>query len=175
MMITSAKLSSCSIGLRTFFLRQLPLVLVAAALFAILWVVNVRGPGTGFLSILLYSLFIGNLTTPMMNRLAPLSSRLRFPWDWVAFLTFLFLTAVVIASLTVMIIMAVYRIPIGSYFTQLWSAGRLVVVVVLIVGSIRHLHEESRVHLEGKNLELQRAVEIGNTRSKQIEQELAKA
>jgi sigma-B regulation protein RsbU (phosphoserine phosphatase) len=175
MMITSAKLSSCSIGLRTFFSRQLPLVLVAAALFAILWVVNVRGPGTGFLSILLYSLFIGNLTTPMMNRLAPLSSRLRFPWDWVAFLTFLFLTAVVIASLTVMIIMAVYRIPIGSYFTQLWSAGRLVVVVVLIVGSIRHLHEESRVHLEGKNLELQRAVEIGNTRSKQQEQELAKA
>jgi len=174
-MISSAKLSSRSIGLRTFFSRQLPLVLVAAALFAILWVVNVRGPGTGFLSILLYSLFIGNLTTPMMNRLAPLSSRLRFPWDWVAFLTFLFLTAVVIASLTVMIIMAVYRIPIGSYFTQLWSAGRLVVVVVLIVGSIRHLHEESRVHLEGKNLELQRAVEIGNTRSKQQEQELAKA
>jgi len=174
-MITSAKFSSFSIGLRTFFSRQLPLVLVAAALFAILWVVNVRGPGTGFLSILLYSLFIGNLTTPMMNRLAPLSSRLRFPWDWVAFLTFLFLTAVVIASLTVMIIMAVYRIPIGSYFTQLWSAGRLVVVVVLIVGSIRHLHEESRVHLEGKNLELQRAVEIGNTRSKQQEQELAKA
>jgi phosphoserine phosphatase RsbU/P len=175
MMITSAKLSFRSIGVRTFFSRQLLLVMVSAALFAILWVANVRGPGTGFLSILLYSLFIGNLTTPVMNRLAPLSSRLRFPWDWVAFLTFLFLTAVAIASLTVMIIMAVYRIPIGSYFTQLWSAGRLVVVVVLIVGSIRHLHEESRVHLEGKNLELQRAVEMGNTRSKQQEQELAKA
>ena len=149
--------------------------MVAAALFAILWVANVRGPGMDFVSILLYSLFIGNLTTPMMNRLAPLSSRLRFPWDWLAFLTFLFLTAVVIASLTVAIIMAVYRIPIGSYFAQLWSAGKLVVVVVLIVGSIRHLYEQSRVHLEGKNLELQRAVEMGNTRSKQQEQELAKA
>jgi phosphoserine phosphatase RsbU/P len=151
------------------------LVMVAAALFAILWVANVRGPGTGFLSMLLYSLFIGNLTTPMMNRLAPLSSRLRSPWDWVAFLTFLFLTAVAIASLTVVIIMAVYRIPSGSYFTQLWSSGRLVVVAVLIVGSIRHLYEQSRMHLEGKNLELQRAVEMGNTRSKQQEQELAKA
>jgi sigma-B regulation protein RsbU (phosphoserine phosphatase) len=31
------------------------------------------------------------------------------------------------------------------------------------------------VHLEGKNLELQRAVDIGNTRSKQQDQELAKA
>jgi len=174
-MVTSAKYSSRSIGVRTFFSRQLPLVMVAAALFAILWVANVRGPGMNFISILLYSLFIGNLTTPMMNRLAPLSSRLRFPWNWLAFLTFLFLTAVAIASLTVVIIMAVYRIPIGSYFTQLWAAGRLVVVVVLIVGSIRHLYEQSRMHLEGKNLELQRAVEMGNTRSKQQEQELAKA
>jgi len=173
-MVTSSKLSSRTIGVRTFS-RQLVLVMVAVALFAILWVTNVRGPGTGFVPILLYSLFIGNFTTPIMNRLAPLSSRLRFPWDWVAFLIFLFLTAVAIASLTVVIIMAVYRIPISSYFSQLWTAGRLVVVVVLIVGSIRHLHEESRVHLEGKNLELQHAVEIGNTRSQQQEQELDKA
>ncbi len=174
-MVTSAKLSSSFIGVRTFFSRQLLLVLVAAALFAILWVADVRGPGMGLVPILLYGLFIGNLTTPIMNRLAPLSSRLRFPWNWAAYLIFLFLTAVAIASLTVAIIMPVYRIPIGSYFSLLWSAGRLVVVVVLVVGSIRHLHEESRVHLEGKNLELQRAVEIGNTRSKQQEQELAKA
>jgi sigma-B regulation protein RsbU (phosphoserine phosphatase) len=144
-------------------------------LFAILWVANVRGPGTSFVSILLYSLFIGNLTTPMMNRLAPLSSRLRFPWDWVAYLIILFVTAVAIASLTVAIILPVYGLPISSFFSQLWSAGRLVVVVVLIVGSIRHLHEQSRVHLESRNLELQHAVEIGDTRSKQQEQELAKA
>jgi phosphoserine phosphatase RsbU/P len=175
MMVTSAKLSFRFVGLAAFFSRQLLLVMVSAALFAILWVANVRGPGMSFVSIVLYGLFIGNLTTPMMNRLAPLSSRLRFPWNWVAYLTFLFLTAVAIASLTVAIIMPVYRIPISSYFSQLWSAGRLVVVVVLIVGSIRHLHEESRVHLEDRNLELQRAVEIGNTRSKRQEQELAKA
>jgi sigma-B regulation protein RsbU (phosphoserine phosphatase) len=175
MMVTSAKLSSRSTGLRAFFSSQLLLVMVAAALFAILWVANVRGPGTSFVSILLYSLFIGNLTTPMMNRLAPLSSRLRFPWDWVAYLIILFVTAVAIASLTVAIILPVYGPPISSFFSQLWSAGRLVVVVVLIVGSIRHLHEQSRVHLESRNLELQHAVEIGDTRSKQQEQELAKA
>lgn len=174
-MVTSAKLSLHSIGVRRFFSRQLVLVMVAAALFAILWVANVRGPGMGWFPILLYVLFIGNLTTPVMNRLAPLSSRLPFPWDWIAYLIFLFLTAIAIASLTVAIMMPVYRIPISSYFSQLWSAGSLVVVVVLVVGSIRHLYEESRVHLEGKNLELQRAVEIGNTRSKQQEQEMDKA
>ena len=66
------------------------------------------------------------------------------------------------------------EIPFNSFFSQLWGAGKLIVVVILIVGSVRHLHEESRVQLEGKNLELQRAVDIGNTRSKQQEQELDK-
>ena len=170
-----AKLSSRSIGVRTFLSRQPLLVMVGAALFAILWVANVRGPGMGLVPVLLYTLFIGNLTTPMMNRLAPLSSRLPFPWDWVAFLIFLFFTAVIIMTLTVTIMMVVYRAPFSMFFAQLWIAGRLVVVVVLIVGSIRHLHEESRVRLEGQNLDLQRAVEIGNTRSQQQEQELDKA
>jgi phosphoserine phosphatase RsbU/P len=149
--------------------------MVAAALFAILWVVKVRGPGVGLVPIILYSLFIGNLTTPIMNRLSPLSSRLRFPWDWVAYLIFLLLTSVAIASLTVAIIMAVYRIPTSSYFSQLWSAGGLVVVVVLVVGTLRHLHEQTQARLEGKNFELQRAVEIGNTRSQEQLQELRKA
>ncbi len=174
-MVTSARLASRFIGVRAFFLRQLLLVLVAAALFALLWVANVRGPGMGLVPIILYSLFIGNLTTPIMNRLAPLSSRLSFPWDWVAFLIFLLLTSVAIASLTVAIIMPVYRIPISSYFSQLWSAGRLVVVVVLVVGTIRHLHEQTQERLEGKNLELQRVVEIENTRSQEQAQELNKA
>ena len=175
MMVTSARLASRFIVVRAFFSRQLLLVLVATSLFAVLWVANVRGPGMGLVPIILYSLFIGNLTTPIMNRLAPLSSRLRFPWDWVAFLIFLLLTSVVIASLTVAIIMPVYRIPISSYFSQLWSAGRLVVVVVLVVGTIRHLHEQAQTRLEGKNLELQRVVEIGNTRSQEQAQELSKA
>ena len=91
------------------------------------------------------------------------------------FLIFLFFTAVTIMTLTVAIMMVVYQAPFSMFFAQLWIAGRLVVVVILIVGSIRHLHEESRVQLEGKNLELQHAVEVGNTRSKLQEQELAKA
>jgi sigma-B regulation protein RsbU (phosphoserine phosphatase) len=175
MMVNSAKLSSRSIGVRTFFSRQLLLVMVAAALFAILWVANVRGTGMGLVPIILYVLFIGNLTTPIMNRLVPLSSRLRFPWDWVLYLIFLFLTSVAIAALTVAIIMPVYRIPISSYFSQLWGSGRLVVVVVLVVGTIRHLHDQTQERLEGKNLELQRVVEIGNTRSQEQAQELNKA
>jgi serine phosphatase RsbU (regulator of sigma subunit) len=110
-----------------------------------------------------------------MNHLAPFSSRLRFPFNWVAYLSLLLLTAVACASLTVTVVMALYGVSFDSFFTELWSMGRVVVIVILIVGSVRHLHEESRVRLEGRNLELQRAVEIGDSRSQQQQQELDKA
>jgi serine phosphatase RsbU (regulator of sigma subunit) len=45
----------------------------------------------------------------------------------------------------------------------------------MIQTNSRYLYRRTRVRLEGKNLELQRAVEIGNTRSKQQEQEMDKA
>lgn len=170
-----AKFLSRSTGVRTFFARQRLLFSVAIALFAILWVTNVRGPGTGFVSVLLYTFFIGNLTIPVMTHLAPLSSHFRFPFNWAVYLMSLFLTAVASMALTVAIMMAVYRASFGSFFAQFWSTGKLPVIVILIVGSIRHLYIETRAHLEGKNLELQRTVEIGKTRSRLQEEELDKA
>src|ERR1039458_2944908 len=132
MKFSIAKLLSHSDGARTFFSRQGVLFVVAVALFAVLWVTNVRGPGTGFVPVLLYTLIIGNLTTPIMNHLAPFSSRLRFPLDWIAYLTLLFFTAVAIVSLTLTIVMVLYGAPFNSFFAQLWSTGKLVVVVILI-------------------------------------------
>jgi phosphoserine phosphatase RsbU/P len=175
MTFSTAKLFSHLNGARSFFSRQGLLLLVAVALFAVLWVTNVRGPGTGFVPVLLYTLIIGNLTTPIMNHLAPFSSRLRFPFNWVAYLILLLLTAAACASLTVTVVMVLYGVSFDAFFTELWSMGRVVVIVILIVGSVRHLHEESRVRLEGRNLELQRAVEVGNSRSQQQQQELDKA
>jgi sigma-B regulation protein RsbU (phosphoserine phosphatase) len=175
MAFPTPKFSFRSDRVRAFLARQVLLFVVAAALFAILWVTGVRGPGLGFVPILLYGLFIGNCTTPIMNRVNPLCARFRPPFDWILFLIFLFLTAVAGTALTVLLIMAMYRIPIRFFLAQLWSSGRLIVLVILIVGSIRYLHKRTRVRLEGKNLELQRAVEIGNTRSKQQEQEMNKA
>ncbi len=175
MTIPSAKSLSRSTGVRTFFARQRLLLSVAVALFAILWVTNVRGPGSGFVPILLYTLFMGNFTIPVMNYLVPLSSHLRFPFNWAAYMTFLFLTAVASMALTVAIMMVVYRAPFGSFFAELWSTGKLPIIVILIVGSIRHVYTETRAHLEDKNLELQRTVEVGKTRSQLQEQELDKA
>jgi len=170
-----AKSFSPSAGVRTFLLRQRLLILVAAALFTVLWVANVRGPGSGFISILLYTLFIGNLTIPIMNHLPQFFTRLRSPFDWIVFLITLFIAAVATMAVTVALVMVVNRAPLDTFFVELWGAGRLGVIVILIVGSLRHAYEETRDHLEKKNLELQRTLEIGKTRSQQQDQELDKA
>jgi phosphoserine phosphatase RsbU/P len=176
MAFSIAQFLSRSDRARAFFSRQGLLFVVAVALFAILWGTNVRGPGAGFVPLLLYTLVIGNLTTPIMIYLAPLWSRFRFPFDWVVYLIVLLVAASASVMLTVTIIAGlVYRAQFGAFFAQLWSSGKLIVVVILIVGIVRHLYERARGRLEGKNLELQRAVEMGNTRSQQQEQELDKA
>jgi phosphoserine phosphatase RsbU/P len=166
---------SRSAGVRTFLKRQRLLILVAVALFTVLWVANVRGPGSGFISILLYSLFIGNLIIPIMNRLTQSFTRLPSPIDWIVFLITLFVAAVATMSVTVALVMILNGEPLSSFFTEVWGAGKLGVIVILIVGSLRHASEETREHLERKNLELQRTLEMGKTRSQQQEQELDKA
>lgn len=172
---STTKVSSRFDGASTFFSRQGMLFVVAVSLFAVLWVTNVRGQGMGFVPVLLYTLAIGNFCVPVMYRLAPLSSPLRFPLNWAVYLICLFLTAVASVALTVAIMMAVYRAPFGTFFAQVWSSGKLIVIVVLIVGTVRHLYSETQMRLEGKNLELQHAVEMGKTRSQLQEQEMDKA
>jgi phosphoserine phosphatase RsbU/P len=175
MMPSAAKFFSRPAGIRAFLRTQLLVVVVASALFAILWLANVRGPGMGFVPILLYTFLIANFTTPIMNRLAPLCSGLHPTLHWALYLAFLFLTAVAVTALTVALILAVYRLPLSLFFPQLWASGRLIVIVILIVGTTRHLHDETRVRLEGQNRELQRAVDIESARSQEQAQELNKA
>jgi hypothetical protein len=52
MAFPTPKFSFRSDGVRAFLARQVLLFVVAAALFAILWVTGVRGPGLGFVPIL---------------------------------------------------------------------------------------------------------------------------
>ncbi|MGA8675988.1 MAG: PP2C family protein-serine/threonine phosphatase [Candidatus Acidiferrales bacterium] len=172
---SAAKSFSRPAGVRAFLRTQLLVFVVAGALFAILWFANVRGPGMGFVPILLYSFLIANFTTPIMNRLTPLCSGLRLPLHWILYLAFLFLTALAVTALTVALILALYRLPLSSFFPQLWTSGRLIVLVILIVGTIRHLHDETRVRLEVQNRELQRAVDVESARSQEQAQELDKA
>ena len=149
------------------------LIVVGVVLFALVWVTN--WPRTNFAGILLFSLIVGNLTLLVMNRLVPFSSKLSFPYDWLAYLSFLFLSALAGSALAVLVLMPLFHARISRFPDIFWSEGRLGVIVTVITGAIYHLYQDSRSRLERRNRELQQSVDIAKTHSQLQDQELEKA
>ncbi len=163
---------SFSPSARRFLKNQLLFFVVAVSVFAIVWVTGWRN--ADFVAILLFSLCVGNLTLLGMNRLAPLFTSLRFPYDWLVYVSLLFLVAVASASLATLLILLVFKIP-ASFPSLLWSTGRLGVLMIVIVGVVYHLYSQTRSRLEKRNVELERAMETDKTQLELQEQELEKA
>lgn len=153
--------------------RQQLLVVIALALFLLLKVTNWEG--TEFGPILVYTFASGNMVWPAMNRLAPFSDRFRSPYNWIVFVSILFIVALVSSTLALFVTLAAYRAPLAVFREQFWTGGRLAVVVILIVGCIIHFYNQTRAMLERRNRELQRTVEDGKSQSQAQEQELGKA
>ena len=159
--------------MRRFLSSQLLNVLVAVALFAVLWVVDWRR--ADFAGILIYSVVAGSVTMAVMKRTAPLFMRLSLFYHWLVFLCLLFLAALASSILSVVVIMLVFQIPYSQFGAEFWLSGRLGTLVITLVGILYHLYTESRSALQVRNLELQRTVDVAHTHSEQQGQELEKA
>lgn len=123
---------------RRLLAKQWLFVVAAIALFALVWVINWRN--ADFVAILLYALICGNLAMLAMNWLGRYFSPLRFPYNWLVYLCFLFLVALASSTLAALAIMPVFRIPWASFPSLFWSAGRLGALAIVIVGVIYHLY-----------------------------------
>jgi phosphoserine phosphatase RsbU/P len=173
MPFSAPKFFSPSGSMRRFLSSQLLNVLVAVALFAVLWVVDWRR--ADFTGILIYSVVAGSVTMAAMKRMAPVFMRLSLFYHWLVYLCLLFLAALASSILSVAVIMLVFQIPYSQFGAEFWLSGRLGTVVVTLVGVLYHLYTESRSALEVRNLELQRTVDVAQTHSQQQGQELEKA
>ena len=169
----SAWYSWSSPTIRRILERQQLIVVIAITLFVLLKVTNSEGAEFG--PIVIYTFVSGNLVWPAMNRLAPFSDRFRSPYNWLVFVSILFLVALASSTLALLATLAVYRAPLAAFREQFWTGGRLGVVVVLIVGCIIHFYNQTRAMLERRNRELQRTLEDGKTQSQEQEQEIGKA
>ena len=169
----SAWYSWSSPTVRRILERQQLIVVIAITLFVLLKVTNSEGAEFG--PIVIYTFVSGNLVWPAMNRLAPFSDRFRSPYNWLVFVSILFLVALASSTLALLATLAVYRAPLAAFREQFWTGGRLGVVVVLIVGCIIHFYNQTRAMLERRNRELQRTLEDGKTQSQEQEQEIGKA
>jgi sigma-B regulation protein RsbU (phosphoserine phosphatase) len=167
------KFFSPSGPMRRLLSSQVLNVLVAVALFAVLWVVDWRR--ADFAGILIYSVVAGSVTMAAMKRSAPIFMRLSLFYHWLVYLCLLFLAALASSILSVAVIMLVFQIPYSQFGAELWLSGRLGTVVITLVGILYHLYTESRSALEVRNLELQRTADVAQTHSQQQGQELEKA
>lgn len=173
MPLSAPKVVSQSGLARRFLTSQALNVIVAIALFALLWVVDWRRADFG--GILIYSVVAGTVTMAAMRRAAPFFMRLSLFYHWLVYLSLLFLAALASSILSVAVIMLVFQIPYSQFGAELWLSGRLGTVVITLVGILYHLYTESRSALESRNRELQQSVDVAQTHSEQQGQELEKA
>jgi sigma-B regulation protein RsbU (phosphoserine phosphatase) len=152
--------------------RQQTLLFVAIVIIAIFWVM---GQQVNPLTIIVYSLLIGNLVAYPLDKSDRLFRDLRFPYDW---LVFMGLVAVFTVPAYLLTTLVVYKVaPPGNVSLQnlLVHGWRFPLLVTVVYSVVIFLHQRTRYRLERRNLELQDAVQQRAAQIEVQEQELQRA
>lgn len=151
--------------------RQVIYVFIAAVVDAIFWAL---GQPITPLTVVVYSLCIGNLLHPSLNRLQLRITAQPFPNDWLMFLGALILLTppvYLLSSIIVWLVAPPAPQPLGQWIAQ-W---KFPVLITLVFGFAMFLFDATRERLERRNEELQRSISLGAARLEMQEQELARA
>jgi len=152
--------------------RQAVYVAFSLVVAAIFWAI---GQEINPLTILVYSICLGNLTEEATTVASPLYFDRRFPYNWLAFALVLAVLAVpiyVISSTLVWWIAPPSRQALGHYLLTGWKFP-ILITVVFSVGLF--FYETTKKRLELRNWELQNTLAQGAAQLQQQEQELARA
>ncbi len=159
-------------SLLRFFQQQSLYLSLAAVVAAIFWAV---GQDVNPLTILVYSLCLGNLTKTGMEKATPLYGNRRFPHNW---LMFLLVLAVLMPPIYLISSTLVWWIAPPSpqtlehYLRTGWKFP-ILITVVFSVGMF--LYETTRERLERRNRELQRNLAQGAAQLEVQNEELKRA
>jgi phosphoserine phosphatase RsbU/P len=156
----------------THFRRQQTLVFVAVVIIAIFWVM---GQQVNPLTIILYSLLIGNLVAYPLDKSDRLFRDLRFPYDWLVFMGLVAVFTVPAYLLTTIVIFKVAPPGNVSLRNLLVHGWRFPLLVTVVYSVVIFLHQRARYHLESRNRELQDAVQQRVAQIEVQEQELQRA
>jgi sigma-B regulation protein RsbU (phosphoserine phosphatase) len=161
-----------STSLARFFREQALYISLSMVVAAIFWAV---GQPINPLTILVYSLCFGNLLALPLTRFSYLFSERPFPYNWLVFLAFLVVLTppvYVITSAVVWWIAPPSPQPLWHLIITGWKFPFL---VTLVFSVIVFLYSTTKEHLERRNVELQRSVELGAAQIEMQEQELERA
>lgn len=155
------------------FLRPQSLYVALSAVGgAVFWAI---GQKINPLTILVYSLSIGNLIVPITQRLHCRYANRRFPYNWILFvcLLLLLLTPIyVISSVLVWLIAP----PTPQTLSHLLRTGwKFPFLITFIFSTLIFLYRDTKDRLEKRNRDLQHTLELGTKQLELQEQEIQRA
>jgi len=157
--------------LRRVFQIELAIVFVAFVVFALLVSINQQA---SLSIILIATLTVGNLVTPLVFASRRLFVGRPFPWNWIVFfpvqITFGVICAV--ASVLFLQVTKIEREPFSVLFSRI---GYFCIVVVVIANVIGYGIEELQKSLKQRNQLLEQTVEKGTIALQAQEEELKRA
>lgn len=155
-----------------FLRQQITYIAISAIAGAIFWAI---GEKINPLTILVYSIAIGNIVVPITQRLHRYYSEKLFPYNWLFFLPILLalLIPVYVVSSVVVWMLAP---PTPQTLEHLLRTGWKFPILITFVSSVLiFLYQTTKEKLERRNIELQRSVELGTAQLELQEQEMQRA
>jgi len=141
------------------FLSLQPLYLaIAAGVYAIFWAATGEAPSLSVT--LIYSLFLGNFTTLVLENIRiPVSAR-ESSWYWPLHLVLLLAVTAVAVTLSALVVFLVSANTQGGFKQFLVAAWKFPAVANLIFGTAFFIHQTTKCRLEERNHQLQRTIEL---------------
>jgi sigma-B regulation protein RsbU (phosphoserine phosphatase) len=155
-----------------FLRQQIVYIAISAIAGAVFWAI---GQEINPLTILVYSIAIGNSVVPITQRLHGYYSEKPFPYNWLYFLPILLVLLIpvyVLSSVVVWMLAPPTPQTLGHLLRTGW---KFPVLITFVSSTLIFLYQTMKEKLERRNIELQRSVEIGTAQLELQEQELQRA
>ena len=155
-----------------FFRQQSLYIALSAIVGAVFWAI---GQPINPLTVMAYSLSIGNLITPATSRLRVLYANRPFPFDWLVFLPILLVLLFPVYVVSSAFVWLVAPPTPQTYEHLIRTGWKLPFLVTFVFGLLSFAYSTTKDRLEQRNFELQKSVEQGTTQLAKQEQELQRA
>ena len=155
------------------FLRQQAVYLAISAIAgAVFWAIGQR---INPLTVLVYSIAIGNTVVPVTQRLHGYYSEKPFPYNWLFFLPILLVLLIPVYAVSSVVVW-IFAPPTPQTLEHLLRTGwKFPVLITFVAGVLFFLYQTTKEKLERRNTELQRSVDLGTAQLEMQEQELQRA
>src|ERR1035438_2846142 len=141
------------------FLRQQGVYIALSAVLGVSFWAFGQSVSSGI--VLIYTLSIGNLTTPAIRRLHFLYADRPFPYNWLVFLPVLLVLVPPVYLISSAFVWAIILHTSQTYEHLIRTGWKLPFVVTFVFGILSYLYQTKKERLEQRNAELQHTIEIG--------------